>query len=1687
MSKSIRIRTEPGVNKNINIKIDQDFNTLEILSLKLRQEDLYTQFCADYGVVVGRVVANGGFGVPNAHISIFVPIDSIDQNDPVISTLYPYRTPETKNEDGYRYNLLPYQDEYYGHTATGTFPTVNDVMTRKEVLQIYEKYYKYSVRTNESGDFMIVGVPLGSQKLVMDLDLSNMGEFSLRPSDLIRMGMGVPSQFNGQLFKSSENLDSLPQIVHDVRDIDVSSFWGASESCDVGITRSDFDLRELGVEIVPHATFMGSIFSSNDDDYIKASCRPKKDTGNLCDTTTGPGRILAIRQTILEDQSGDPILEEYNLENGGNVIDDNGIWLIDLPMNLEYITTNEFGERVVSYDPKIGVPTKSKYRFKVKWENESGLDNTIMRANYLIPNIKEHWTGNTSPSSANNASLGNLNFNKSYSFSLNWDDYADKDAAIKCEDTFYLFTYNKVYTTASHIDRFKWGWNRASHYGIKEITDRACMSENNRFPTNEGQRNFDFMFFIVSILLNIITFIIISNIPLIHVLALIYPVIRAIVNVIIWLLNVVIFGLCKGLKFISFGKYPKYECSKSTISPLSDNNPFQNISLPMLTYPDCEACSCSSESIPEGESDASQGLENQTKQINVSPLADTTSFDAYEEVSCDDSDDCIDDCTQDDDPTSDEVKNVKSYLRLLFSGYDGTNPHDEVDFGSGNQEIPGIWYKSPFALDYGTLVSGDQYRPPFDVSLPQSLNLMNQRWRYFDDTHPNRIRTKIINDQYGVLPSSLNSPLNNVFQDLPLIIVVDSSVDFEQGQLITFHDPDLIDDVNLTSITGFTDVNGDNFQNNQFNTLSITGNVEYNPSAYIPKSIKYIDPDGNEVTTILDLYNNISGGTDYRFKSGLEYFQIITGMTVGQARTLIDTQPYQDKSILWQYFLGKTTRFVCKKDTSTKVLTRIPMDYYTDGDDLKVYFLTRGVDPYTPKQKIQYDLSQIFGRVSYGDTQLQFEGDYYLNIPIQPLTFDGNYKSPAPHYNLPTNNVISTTTFYSNTNIDGSGSFIANKSLYHSPFLFNVDTNQFQDFDTDAPAHYVSLDSKWDDSLEDSGTTNGFTAKLNSFSVNSVTYKNINITKGIEGQKEVSGAGFQYTSQDGDGDLDGGSNPDELYTIAPSYFLGNTTPPITQITDSNRLIFRSDRLPTSNFRQTGLNHGIEWLQDFPLHLNDTFAIYSISDDGESKSFASSVTIEPSDNSGGLDDMGNDITPTLGGVLNTFSCEGMVALGCYSGNGENFGVEDPCELDIWDTFVSADKRVSGGCYRFVNPEYILSIPEDVYFLFEWKNRFKFMYGVCRGVLSHVFQNNWVNGTLYMPSFQKRTYFDGNNNVRRYKYCGDPNQTTLGLFFSDKEHRGPIYFNTDSNSFYYRSAPYYNGQFVPQKTGGLFLQDFPGRNESQLWQPTTIMDLGPKTEFLKEIMLSPEFEAYVINTLKSSTYQDISGILNLFIISRLTNSNLIETITGLGDASIQGLFSRQGGIGNPFFDSRVDGDYAQMISINSEYGVLPYIDGNYFDSITINGDRIGIWFSGDTVQRRILGSGVLTLSDDLNSSLTQDFSYVGSQEVPFYGWEVKGTTLFGNEENKWETDNIIVSKYQNEKFELSTDYPVPNTGYGLGYLYNRNNNYPELDEMAQTNPSHSGTFRVGSPFYFYFGLKRGKSAMNRYINKYIFFND
>ena len=213
MSNSYRIRTQVGVDTSLKVMIDQEFEYLEILSLKILQSDIYTRQCADYGVVVGRVSVNNGFGIPNAKVSVFIPLDSIDKDDPVISNIYPYSNLYDVNDDGYRYNLLPYKPSYSAHIPTGTFFTRRDVLLSPVLGEIYDKYYKYNAVTNQSGDYMIFGVPVGSHTIVVDVDLSDIGEFSLSPQDLIRMGRATENQVDGTKFRASTNLGELPQIV----------------------------------------------------------------------------------------------------------------------------------------------------------------------------------------------------------------------------------------------------------------------------------------------------------------------------------------------------------------------------------------------------------------------------------------------------------------------------------------------------------------------------------------------------------------------------------------------------------------------------------------------------------------------------------------------------------------------------------------------------------------------------------------------------------------------------------------------------------------------------------------------------------------------------------------------------------------------------------------------------------------------------------------------------------------------------------------------------------------------------------------------------------------------------------------------------------------------------------------------------------------------------------------------------------------------------------------------------------------------------------------------------------------------------------------------------------------------------------------------------------------------------------
>ena len=79
------------------------------------------------------------------------------------------------------------------HRNVGTFPNKRLVLDDNNVFEVYDKYYKYTTRSNEAGDYMIFGVPVGEQTIHVDIDLSDIGILSQRPRDMIYKGSKMPT------------------------------------------------------------------------------------------------------------------------------------------------------------------------------------------------------------------------------------------------------------------------------------------------------------------------------------------------------------------------------------------------------------------------------------------------------------------------------------------------------------------------------------------------------------------------------------------------------------------------------------------------------------------------------------------------------------------------------------------------------------------------------------------------------------------------------------------------------------------------------------------------------------------------------------------------------------------------------------------------------------------------------------------------------------------------------------------------------------------------------------------------------------------------------------------------------------------------------------------------------------------------------------------------------------------------------------------------------------------------------------------------------------------------------------------------------------------------------------------------------------------------------------------------------
>jgi len=1761
MPKTYRIRTSVGNNtqsdKTIKVQVDQDFDFLEILSLKLTQSDVYRSFCSDYGVVVGRVIANGGYGIPNAKVSVFVPIDAVDQNDPVISALYPYKNVTDKNEDGYRYNLLPYTPSYEGHAATGTFPTRDDVLTRTEVLQIYEKYYKYTVKTNESGDYMIVGVPLGNQQVILDMDLSDMGCFSLRPTDLVRMNLGNSKQFNGNQFKSSVDLASLPQIVNQRKSISVSSFWGTGDICDVGITRVDFDLRDSNITIEPTATFMGSIMTSNDSVMLKNNCKPSSEQGDLCGMVAGPGRILAIRQTINVNASGEPILEQYQLEQGGKVIDENGAFVVDVPMNLDYVTTNEFGELIFSDNPNIGIPTKGKYRFKVKTDegekevaaiqssgsligpnllNLSAFNpkGSLLRGNFLVPNIKEYgWSGTTTTNSIDPSSLsiynkkkkitfgdntkliesqtftaselggkrslllssitgeyksvsykinnvvdnskwvdlpnGNetleitvekkttttvingvvtetpqtiiLNFNnynynfsqfqRSYAFSLDWDDYSDKTAAISCQDFFYEFNYNKVYTTAQLIDEYRKGTNRSRFLSIKEILDRSCDSEVNKFPINDGVRNFDLLYFIVSIFFQIFGIIGALLIIVYHIVKFLWnnfaPILltafitlsiyNASQEVIAAFAAITGSALSFGATFLLaapfFAKALAWTAAAVTVTLLFNKIKkfkFPSFNLPMITYPDCSTCDCGTTG---NNNFAVDTLGN--GDVNSSPMADVNLPGAYVSF------------------TGDDIVSIKKN-----SGY------GEVMAGNDTSDTKNF-ARTPFY----TNSLNEYFWSKNELPIPERINLYNTKGHYFTNLPgggSNRVKIypNYVNNNISV--TSTPTPEYAYYEDQPIVFLVDSNslTTFQTGNLISFVNLSETYDVNILSAS--TVQNG-------LNNYSVTGVTT--PSGLTSVNINYANPDGSGIVTKTfsvnqTLYNDGIGS--YTFPSDIEYHQVVTATTVGDIQNIVNSKT-KDTTLYNSSFYNRiinsqmTVYFDNVKDKNNHVIptdssTVKPLELIENYKNLGVIILMKGVDPYTTRQKTKIDISKPFGLV---DGSMVVESDYKLNIPIAPNLNLLRYDS------LTDNNVSLFNQSYVFTPSTGSGTFKYSAYTTHNHSLYSsFDSNHDSDNTTDLIHNPIGTQ------------ISGYYAAGNSVPSGYWVGPNTYVSKpnGYYVNEYVEGGGLMARI------CSGSETPYFPNWCGAGSITYNTNVYSTGITlnmsTSDKIIMRSDRLPRSS----------SFDDRFVFAQNKTFSVFVISDNGASTEIQGSVNSNSDYTTNNAVDFEQSYGSGTTSVMSSFSCPTIVPLGAYQQTAGSQMTLKPKTDSVY--YTDGDKQypiIINGCYTLVAKE--LAISADLKSFAEWKSRFLMGFAICRNVFGMTFTNNWVNGVLYMPGFQNDKIYPGI-------------QTTNPTYLYCKEK---IVFKEENNSFFYRSSPFNGntGTFVGMQNTQV-ADNF--GNVQFLGNPTTVVDLGPKDNIIKNICAQPEFQGYVADRLKATSFQGVSDLMQYFIISRLTNADFLDRLLSLGDSSISELFSRPA--------QKIDGDFAQLNSINNEIGVIPFSPESYSQNQLFYGATpkpvVGVFFSSDTVTRDYISPGREIFIDTSTKFGYNTFGHK-TQVVPMYKWRIEqnGTSpsIFGGEKNNWVTSGTIyTTPYQGiDRLNDSTYFPSflkHPTGQRPGYIYSSLESKDSNGNV--TGFTYDGFFKlpenrvvVGAPYHFYFGLKKGKTAFDIFLTK------
>ena len=480
--KNFRINTNISKDCVVNVNLTQDYDTFDILTLNLTQSEMYRLHTANYGVIVGRVLANDAFGIPNAKISVFIPFDNEDTVLNELKSLYSYESTSDKDENNIRYNLLPSEAKDDCHRAVGTFPSKRFVLDNDSEIEIFDKYYKYSTVSNNNGDFMLYGVPTGMTIVHTDLDLSDCGILSQKPRDFFNKGYNIEQFDNAEQFKESTNLDNLTQIISQDKSIYVYPFWGDSDAEKIAITRCDMQIQ---YKFEPTCIFMGSMVTDDYSNNINHKCRSTRAAGKSTNLVTAEGTVEMIRKTP------DGFVEEYQI-NGNQLIDGDGVWCYQIPMNLDYVGTDEYGNIVPTKDSSKGIPTRTSVRFRfsvIETDNEGF---SRHRAKFLVPNNPKLVKNPDSDATLWPHVESGRDYNKHFNFGSNTLD----------EDFRDLF-WNNVYTVKSYIPRTQASHSQSS-LNYNALKSSGLSTNSNPFPFNHAQFTLNGNYRVVCLLAEIV-------------------------------------------------------------------------------------------------------------------------------------------------------------------------------------------------------------------------------------------------------------------------------------------------------------------------------------------------------------------------------------------------------------------------------------------------------------------------------------------------------------------------------------------------------------------------------------------------------------------------------------------------------------------------------------------------------------------------------------------------------------------------------------------------------------------------------------------------------------------------------------------------------------------------------------------------------------------------------------------------------------------------------------------------------------------------------------------------------------------------------------------------------------------------------------------------------------------------------